>query len=107
MQKASARGTAQDSGEATMSQRPQIVPPASREHPRALGYLRHLSDKPHRVSSQSTRVDEKGSPMPSRHALNRRVPGARYDERDARIYPPLLPRPRTPPQEQWGIAGFN
>ena len=59
------------------------------------------------VSSQSTRVAESGSPMPSRHALNRRVPGARYDERGARIYPPLLPRPQTPPKEQWGIAGFD
>ena len=41
-----------------MSQRAQIVPPAARGHPRALGCLRHLSNEPHRVSSQSARLDE-------------------------------------------------
>ena len=70
-----------------MSQTPQTLLPGFRRHPPALGYQRRLSDKPHRVSSQSTRVNQNGSTMPSLHALNERVADTqgytKEDEQDA------------------------
>ena len=56
--------------------KPEITPPAKHTHiaqmlPEPNSII--VQDKPHRVSSQSTRVDQNGSPMPSMHALNERV----------------------------------
>ena len=57
-------------------QKPDITPPAKHMHtaqmlPEPDSII--VQDKPHRMSSQSTRVNQNGSPMPSMHALNERV----------------------------------
>ena len=57
-------------------QKRNITPPTKHKHvPQMIPEPHSIAvhEKPHRVSSQSTRVDENGSPMPSAHARNDRV----------------------------------
>ena len=113
-------------------QKPDITPPTNHTHiaqmfpePNAI----IAEDKPHKVSSQSTRVNENGSPMPSVHALNQRIADTQeYPEAEVPVNPYLrtgfhtgnaqggnyaegadrmLPRNQIPPPQKWHIAGFE
>ena len=65
-------------------------------------------DKPHGVSSQSTRVDHNGSPMPSMHALNEMVadtPG--YSKGGELMDDPMLPLIQVAPPQKSHIDGVE
>ncbi len=119
----------------TKRQKREITPPSKHKHvpqmiPEPISIAVH--EKPQRVSSQSTRVDENGSPMPSMHARNDRVAdtqGYRKDDNMADAYlridldideeqcvgyaegvdsdGPILPLTKIPPPPQGHNAGFE
>ena len=74
-------------------QKQNITPPTKNKHvplmipePNVIA----VHEKPHRVSSQSTRVDENGSPMPSVHARNDRVAEAQGYIKNEEMVDPYL-----------------
>ena len=74
-------------------QKRNITPPTKHKHvPLMIAEPNPIAvhGKPHRVSSQSTRVEENGSPMPSVHARNERVAYTQGDMKDEEMVDPDL-----------------
>ena len=117
-------------------QKRDITPPTKHKHvPLMISESTFIAvhEKPHRVSSQNTRVDENGSPMPSVQARNDRVAETQgYTKDEEKLDPdlrtdlhiedepcvgyaeggdhwddPIVPLTRIPPPPQGYNAGFD
>ena len=117
-------------------QKQNITPPTKNKHvPLMIPEPNFIAvhEKPHRVSSQSTRVDENGSPMPSVHARNDKVAETQgYIKNEQMVDPylrtdlhiedeqfvsyaeggdhqddPVVPLTKIPPPPQGHNAGFD